>query len=295
MFPAGVAGIRTRDVTLASGLRLRLAESGRDDAAPLLLLHGWGASIYMWRDWFAPLAASGRRVIAVDLPGHGLSDKPDDPGAYRLGPMMQVVRELFDADRLTHVDVVAQSMAGTIALELALGGESRIGRLVLVSPACFGVVPLLRFAPLLRFNVVGRVMPYMVTRGSVKRAHRLVYGDPSRITPADIDQYWAPSQFPGYSRALWRLATTFEWDRQPSDVMARRLRAHRGRVQVVLGGRDRLVCDSRPYVAALVAAGAPLEVSTVEAGGHAVNEESPEEVMALLSVPRHVDASVPTC
>jgi pimeloyl-ACP methyl ester carboxylesterase len=287
MFPAGVPGIVTRRVTLRSGLQLRVAESGAAAGAPpVLLLHGWGASIYMWRAWFAPLAAAGRRVIAVDLPGHGLSDKPEDDAIYRLAPLMQVVSELLDAEELHRVDVVAQSMAGTIALELALAGESRMARLSLVNPACFGRIPLLRFTPLLHSRVVGRLMPYLLTRGSVARAHRLVYGDPSRITRHDVDQYWAPSQFPAYSRALWRLAIGFEWERPPVDDMARRLRALRDPVRVVLGGRDRLVCDSRTYVAALTAAGAPLDASVIEAGGHAVNEELPRDVLELVTLTR---------
>jgi pimeloyl-ACP methyl ester carboxylesterase len=242
--------------------------------------------VYMWRAWFAPLAAAGRRVLAVDLPGHGLSDKPEADAAYHLASLMQVVRELLDVERLEQVDVVAQSMAGTIALELVLADEPRVGRLSLVNPACFGRIPLLRITPLLHFGLVGRLMPYLVTRGSVARAHRLVYGDPSRITQHDIDQYWAPSQFPAYSRALWRLAIGFDWTRPPAEVMARRLRSLRDPVRVVLGGRDRLVFDSRPYVAALVAAGAPLEVSELEEGGHAVNEELPCEVLRRVTLAR---------
>lgn len=282
MFPAGVPGIRTRAIILTGGLRLRLCEAGREDAPPVLLLHGWGASSYMWRDWFAPLAAMGYRAIAVDLPGHGLSDKPEDDAIYHLEPLAQVVRALLDVERLDRVKVIAQSMAGTIALELALAGEPRISRLALVNPACFGVVPMLRVTPLVRSRLVGRLMPYLLTRGSVARAHRLVYGDPSRITPHDIDQYWAPSQFPAYSRALWRLALHFEWARQPADLMARRLATLPQPVQVVLGGRDRLVRDSRPYVEALVTYGAPLEVRLVPTGGHAVNEEYPREVLDLV-------------
>lgn len=284
MFPAGVAGVRTRMVELGSGLRLRVAESGAAGAPPVLLLHGWGASIYMWRSWFAPLAARGYRVLAADLPGHGLSDKPEDASSYRLAPLTRAVRELLDVERLDRVDVVAQSMAGTIALELALEGESRIGRLALVNPATFGVIPPLRLTPLVRFGFVGRLMPHLLTRGSVARAHRLVYGDPSRITPENIDQYWAPSQFPAYSRALRWLALGFPWERQPVESMAQRLRESGRPLQVILGGRDRLVRDSRSYVELLVAHEAPLHASVVEHGGHAVNEEYPHDVLNLVTL-----------
>lgn len=284
MFPAGVAGIRTRMVTLGSGLRLRIAERGAVDAPPVLMLHGWGASIYMWRAWFAPLADMGYRALAIDLPGHGLSDKPEDAGPYRLAPLLATLREVLDVENLQRVDVVAQSMAGTIALELALAGERRISRLALVNPARFGSIPLLRVTPLVSFDFVGRLMPHLLTRGSVARAHRLVYGDPSRISQHDIDQYWAPSQFPAYSRALWRLALDFDWERPRAEALAQRLRGFSRPVQVILGGRDRLVRDSRPYVDALIAHGAPLAASVVEAGGHAVNEECPREVLSLVTL-----------
>src|SRR5207253_551946 len=126
MFPAGSSEIRTRTitVTLAGGaVRLRAAESGRADARPVLLLHGWGASLYMWRDWFAPLVAAGRRAIALDLPGHGLSDKPLHRGAYRLESQVALLREVIAQEKLEGAAIVAQSMAGTIALELLLRGE----------------------------------------------------------------------------------------------------------------------------------------------------------------------------
>jgi 2-hydroxymuconate-semialdehyde hydrolase len=281
MFPAGLAGIRTRMVTLADGTQLRLAESGDPLAPPVLLLHGWGASIYMWRAWFAPLAAAGFRAVAVDLPGHGLSDKPARDAVYRLASLAGAVREVIGLERLDAAGVVAQSMAGTIALELALEGEPRIRRLVLVNPACFGRIRLQALGRAVSPAIVDRILPRLVTRAVVARAHRLVYGDPSLITERDEDEYWAPSQFPSYARAMRRLLHQFSWQRPPVDRMAARMRGLRMDVLVVLGSRDRLVRDAAPYVAALRAAGAPLRVAEVSGGGHAVNEERPAEVLAL--------------
>src|SRR6476469_10070054 len=101
--------------------------------------------MYMWRDWFAPLAAAGRRVVAVDLPGHGLSDKPSDREMYQLDALVETVGEVIEQLGLRGADVVAQSMAGTIALELALRHRADVGRLALVNPACFGLVRLQPF------------------------------------------------------------------------------------------------------------------------------------------------------
>jgi pimeloyl-ACP methyl ester carboxylesterase len=121
-----------------------------------------------------------------------------------------------------------------------------------------------------------------VPRWIVARAHRRVYGDPSLISDADVDQYWAPTQFPGYASAMRRLVHEFTWRRAPARDLAARLMTLRPPtvpVLVVLGTRDRLVRDARPYVAELRSAGAPLEVYTSVGGGHSVNEERPDEII----------------
>jgi pimeloyl-ACP methyl ester carboxylesterase len=281
MYPAGVADVRVRYVTLSGGLTLRVAESGVRGQAPILLMHGWGASVYMWRHSFTPLAAAGYHVIAFDLPGHGLSDKPDEAQVYRVESLAAVVRELVEVERLTDVDVVAQSMAGTIALELATSKGSRVRRLVLVNPACFGRVWLRGFARLVSPALLDVMLPRLVSRQIVARAHRMVYGDPSRITARDEDEYWAASQFPAFARAMRRLVHEFQWARPPVATMVKRMSTLREPVLVILGTRDRLVRNSAPYVLALAKAGARVEMKVIKGGGHAVNEERAAEVATL--------------
>ena len=279
-------GVRASYHTLSDGVSVRVAESGSPHATPVLLVHGWGASIYMWRNWFAPLSESGYRVVALDLPGHGLSDKPSDEGRYRLASLTATVRELIATLELRRPHVVAQSMGGTIAVDLAARGDPEIGRLVLVNPACFGRVRLLPLARRASPRVVEPVLARLVPRWVVDRAHRRVYGDPSLITTDDIDQYWAPSQFAGYAPAMRRLVHEFTWTRPPVSAMVQVLRALTPPTSpplVVLGTRDRLVRDARPYAAALRKAGAPLEIYSSVGGGHAVNEERPREVLALVT------------
>ena len=279
MFPAGHAAIRTRRARLPDGVELRVAEAGPPTGLPILLLHGWGASIYMWRDWFAPLAAAGRRVVAIDLPGHGLSDKPGNATAYSVAGMVTRLQQFLDVERIDRVDIVAQSMAGTIAIELALAGDARVATLALVNPACFGRIRLQRLARAVSPAIVDAVLPRLVGRWVVARAHQLVYGDPSKITRHDEDEYWAPSQFPSYARAMRRLLHEFTWTRPVASVMAERLRGLGSPALVVLGRRDRLVREAGQYVTALISGGAPLVVREVSAGGHAVNEEWPQEVV----------------
>ena len=76
MFPAFAPHIAVRTVALRSGVRVRVAESGPSDGRPVVMLHGWGASLYMFRHALDRFPRAGIRAIAVDLRGYGLSDKP---------------------------------------------------------------------------------------------------------------------------------------------------------------------------------------------------------------------------
>ncbi len=97
---------------------------------PLVLLHGVSLSAAAWAPLFSAL--SGWRVLAVDLPGHGLSD----PDSYRRGQVRQRARELiddiFDALELDEASVVGHSLGGMFAVWHAAGGTERISRLVAI-------------------------------------------------------------------------------------------------------------------------------------------------------------------
>ena len=109
-----------------TGLRVRLLSSG--GGPPLVLLHGVSLSAASWAPLFSALP--GCRLLAVDLPGHGLSE----PAGYRRGHVRQHARELIDdildALGLDEVPVVGHSLGGMLALWYAATGAERISRLV---------------------------------------------------------------------------------------------------------------------------------------------------------------------
>lgn len=121
------------------GLRLRTLEAGRGDTT-LLFLHGYGESLLAWRqvlDHFTPQY----RVLAVDLPGFGLSDKP--PGNYDYPSYARWLGDLLTRRTRGPVIVVGHSMGGQLAAGLALDHPERVVAAVLIAPAGAGISPLL--------------------------------------------------------------------------------------------------------------------------------------------------------
>src|SRR5258706_16438475 len=83
---------------------------------PLLLLHGFPTSSYDWSHVWAPLTAR-RRVVTLDLPGFGFSDKPASY-AYSLLEQAEVVECVLRELGVARAHVVAHDMGTSVATEL---------------------------------------------------------------------------------------------------------------------------------------------------------------------------------
>ena len=97
---------------------------------PLVLLHGVSLSAAAWTPLFSRL--KGRRLLAVDLPGHGLSD----PVEYRRGQVRehthQLLEDLFEVLELERADVIGHSLGGMFALWHAARSPDRIASLIAI-------------------------------------------------------------------------------------------------------------------------------------------------------------------
>ena len=137
--PHRVAPLHRREWLTVDGLRLRALRAGHGDTT-LVFLHGFGESLLAWRS-LVDRFTRHYRVLAVDLPGFGLSDKPAGP--YDYPTYQRWLGELLRQQTTGPVVIIGHSMGGELAAGLALAHPDRVVALVLIAPAGAGISPLL--------------------------------------------------------------------------------------------------------------------------------------------------------
>lgn len=275
-----MGNVLARDVT-ASGVRLRVSEWPRDEAAPaarpthpVVLLHG----LFSSRDSWSPLAEEvdgDFRLIAPDLPGFGESEKPSpNRYPYDIAAFAEAIVDLFGGLDIGRAHLVGHGLGGAIALHVAARHPELVSRLVLIAPFCYST-PLhakLRFAsaPLLG----GLLFKQLLGRRSYRTFYReWVNGS---LDPVVIDTYYASFNTPtGRSALLATLRANMDTRAVVADS-----RLVKAPTLVLWGNQDRMLPPSfgRQLAKEIPAAG--FEIVNAE---HAPHEEQPAAVNQVVS------------
>jgi pimeloyl-ACP methyl ester carboxylesterase len=185
------------------GAEIFATEAG--SGPPLLLVHGVhsGASSYEFRRLF-PLLARRHRVVAFDLLGCGLSEKPNR--AYTTELFVEQIADALDVFCEEPAAVVASSLGAAFAIRAATRAGGRIARLAAIAPAGLGGTldkaqggRGAALTALVRSPLIGEAaFNALASRASIRRfLERRVYGDPARCTPDVVDHYYAVTHQPG--------------------------------------------------------------------------------------------------
>lgn len=285
-----LADADSRFVALPLGsdrLDVHYKEAG-DGEPPLLLLHGFGASLFSWQGVMGPLAASSR-VIAYDRPAFGLTERPmregwGSPADWRAGipygsdAQAQMAVALLDEVGVQEAVLVGHSAGGALAMLAALDRPERVRALVLISPAVYGGGgnPALQW--LLGTPQMRRVGPLLVRRIGTAGLDviRTAWHDPARIPDEAWAGYTAPLSTENWDRALWELTVAGR-----SRDLETRLAELTLPVLVITGDDDRIV----PTAQSIRLAGElpNAELLVIPACGHLAHEECPEPALEAIA------------
>ncbi len=243
----------------------------------MILLHGFGASTFSWREVMKPLSEYGT-VIAFDRPAFGLTERPmpgewEGESPYTLNSQINLLIGLMDRLNVEKAVLIGNSAGGTVAAAAALAHPQRVAALVLVDAAVYaggGAPAWIR--PLLKTPQFDRLGPWFARSIAGEQGDaflRAAWHDPSKITDEIIAGYREPLQVANWDRALWELTKV-----SGESQLVERLDELNLPVLVITGDDDRIVPTAESLRLANDLPNARLAV--LENCGHVPQEECPQ-------------------
>jgi pimeloyl-ACP methyl ester carboxylesterase len=261
------------------GLSVHYTDEGNSAGRTLILVHGFAASVHAWRPW-VELLKGEYRLIAIDLPGHGLTEAPKRYRATIEGNAA-LVTSLADHAGVARFVLVGNSMGGAVSITFAMANPNRLDGLVLVDSAGWqGEDGKKRSGPpgfvQLFNNPVGRGIlklfdPRLFARDGLKSA----YLDETLVTDEVVDRYANLAMAPGHRDILLTQRSS------PLEPATREGYRRIATPTLVLAGeQDKLIPveDSRAIAAAIPGA----RLITYPEGGHVPMEQLPDRTASDL-------------
>ncbi len=263
-----------RDVTVKS-TRLRIIEGGSGGA--VLFIHGLFEDARTWESVMSRMAPD-RRVVAVDLPGFGESEKP--PLArfeYTVDAFAEVLCDLYGGLELGRTAVVGHGLGGAIALRLAAKHPELVSALALVDTLCYPVDPdLYRWLGRVPF-VGGLVFKQLLGRSAFRAFYEdRVVGRHFKADPARLNAYYDNFNSPAArSSTLATLRATVDTRPIVADI-ARIVTP----TLIIWGREDRVYpCELGQRLARQIHGSGLRLLDT----GHSPQEEQPDTVASVLT------------
>jgi haloalkane dehalogenase len=196
-------------LAVKSAGRIAYREAGPAQAPeglPVLCIHGWPQSSYMWRHLLPALASAGRRALAPDLPGFGDSP-PDPPGTFeRKVEALERFRLQIGLDRVV---LPVHDTGGLIGLRWACDHPDAVGGLVISNTGFFPDHEWIEIAQTMRTPIQGEALLDSLSRQGFDT---LLEAASSEFDERALDEYWKAFSTAGGRRGMLELYRSFDSD-----------------------------------------------------------------------------------
>lgn len=252
---------------------VHIEQAGKGE--PVVLLHGFGASTYSWRN-VMPALAAGFRVVAIDLNGFGYTQRPRTFGSYTREGQAALVLSVMDALGLDSVHLMGHSYGGGLSLFIASRYPQRVRSLVLVDSSAPTYANDRRSRAASVKPLLGLYLRSFVLRpNTVRRALEHSFYDDSLVTPELVQEYYERLRVEGVVDAYHGLTAPTRTASEP--VVLEEIRMP---TLVVWGAEDLLISAESGRRAAERMPDA--EFALMEGVGHVPMEENPEELLRIV-------------
>ncbi len=276
---ASTTSLPVKTTTIDGGLTLAYRELG--SGPPVLLLHGWPTSSHLWTD-VIPALAEHNRVLALDLPGYGASDKPTD-ARYDFGFFEAAIDAFLTAVGVGPDDaigLVAHDIGGPIAVHWMLQRPGRVERLALLNTLLYPEMSQAVVDFLIELSTDGP-REHRTSDAGLAEMMRLGITDQSVITDDLLDAIVAPFATDEDRRTLAQAA--IELSLPGFTEIAAGLSTIDVPVRVVYGTDDQVLPDVADTMTRLAADVPQTEVTALDGCGHFLQYEAADQVAPLLT------------
>jgi pimeloyl-ACP methyl ester carboxylesterase len=245
-------------------------------APVIILLHGFGASLFSWHAVMEPLSHYGT-VIAYDRPAFGLTERPmqwSGQNPYSPEANVALLLGLLDHFNVQKAILVGNSAGGTVSMQFALQYPERVEALILVDPAVYeggGPAWVRILGKTLEMQHIGPLFVRSMQTSAldiVKKA----WHDPSKITQETWDGYTKPLKADHWDRAVWNFTMASH-----DTGLLQHLQDFKLPILILTGDDDRIVPTVNSVKLAGELPGAKLVV--IPQAGHVPQEEQPAAFM----------------
>lgn len=257
------------------GIQIHYLMKGK--GSPLLLLHGLGASSITWRDNIGSLSENFQ-VYALDLPGHGDSDKPSIE--YEPGRILRLIKLTIETLNMENPAIIGNSVGGSLALMMSLRYPNMISKTVLVNSSSLGKEINL-YLRLISVPLLGSLLEGSGLKSTIRMLKNVFY-DPSFITADLIDHLSRTRSSPGAKEAVVKVIRNSVNIGGVRDryILSDRLQELKMPLLVIWGAQDRIFPVSHAYNAA--ATTNQVNIHVFEQCGHWPQMEKAEEFNSLV-------------
>ena len=258
---------------------VQVVDEGPKRTQPIVLIHGFGASLHWW-DRLAPLLAREHRVIRIDLLGFGGSDKPS--AGYSMVEQGSLVAEAMGRLGVQGAVVVGHSMGFDVATALGQSHSELVDRLVDIGEApdpSFNATPFiakLQYTPVLG-EAIWRITPDFV----VKKGYGVAFAPGYDIEDGFDDPDQVVEDYNAMTYTSFDRSQAAEDDFEDEQPLDQRIASAAVPLLVVFGTEDQVQDD--PAASAEAYREVPgAQIEMIEGAGHSPNIGQPDRTAALI-------------
>ena len=260
----------------ANALNLHYLEAGQ--GTPILLLHGFPTSSHLYRN-VIPTLAKTHRVIALDLPGYGLSDKPLD-ARYNFKFYTNTLNAFLDALDIPTTNLVVHDLGGPVGLYWAVNNPRRVHNIVLLNTLVYPETSWAVKLFLLALRTPG-LRDFVVSPKGIVGAMKFGVVHKERLNREVLTPYTAPFETPAARKALIKAGSGLSI--KGLAQIKKKLPALEAPLRLIYGENDRVLPDVAKTMQRIQRTHPQAELTALPNCGHFLQEDEPERVAELIA------------